>query len=167
MVKLGILALFFGALIGCAATGENLRSNVYTAAQVNSAQEAKAIEIISVLPAQIEIDNSKQKQQAQVGGAMLGALGGGLGGGLGGLSSLGTAGTTVGGAVVGGAAGSLVPDKRLVEGVTIAFSEGGRIFTSTQVGRQCEFHVGTAVVVSTTQNETRIQPNATCPVEKK
>jgi outer membrane lipoprotein SlyB len=153
-------------MTGCAATGENLKGNVYKAGQVNTAQNARRISILSVLPAQVEVDNSKQKQQAQVGGGILGALAGGLAGGFGGIGSLGTAGTTVGGGAIGVAAGSMVSDKVLVEGVTIGYTENGKMFTSTQVGRACEFHPGTAIMVSTTANETRIQPNTTCPVEK-
>ena len=153
-------------MTGCAATGENLKGNVYKAGQVNTAQAARGIKIVKIMPAQVEVDNSKQKQQAQVGGGILGALAGGLAGGFGGIGSLGTAGTTVGGGAIGVAAGSMVSDKVLVEGVTIAYSENGKMFTSTQVGRMCEYKLGEAVVVTTTQNETRIQPNATCPVEK-
>lgn len=154
-------------MTGCAATGENLKGNVYKAGQVNSAQAARTIKITAVLPAQIEVDNSKQKQQAQVGGAVLGALAGGLAGGFGGIGTGGTIGTTVGGGALGAAAGSLVADKVLVEGVSIAYIENDKIFTSAQVGKPCEFKVNeTALIISTGPNETRIQPNATCPVEK-
>ena len=79
-----ITALSVLSLVGCAATGENLRSNVYKAGQVNTAQAARAIKIIAVLPAQIEVDNSEQKKKAQIGGAVLGALAGGLAGDAGG-----------------------------------------------------------------------------------
>lgn len=161
-----IFLMLAGIFAGCAATGEGYRADVYKAGQVNSAQSAEAINIVSILPAKIEVDNSQQRQQAQIGGAMLGALGGGLGGGLGGLSSAGTAGTTIGGAAVGAAAGSLVSDKRYVEGVTLGWSKNGTMFTSTQVGRRCEFTQGAAILVSTGGNETRIQPNATCPAAK-
>lgn len=153
-------------MTGCAATGENLKGNVYKAGQVNTAQAARSIKIIAVLPAQIEVDNSKQKQQAQIGGAVLGALAGGLAGGFGGIGSLGTAGTTIGGGAIGAGAGSMVSDKVLVEGVTISYSESGKIFTSAQVGKACEFHPGVTLLITTAVNETRIQPNATCPVEK-
>lgn len=153
-------------MTGCAATGENLKGNVYKAGQVNTSQNARMIKIITVLPAQIEVDNSKQKQQAQVGGGILGALAGGLAGGFGGIGSLGTAGTTVGGGAIGVAAGSMVSDKVLVEGVTISYSENGKIFTSAQVGRTCEFRPGATLLITTAVNETRVQPNATCPVEK-
>jgi len=162
-----ITTLAIIAISGCAATGENLKGNVYKAGQVNAAQAARTIKITAVLPAQIEVDNSKQKQQAQVGGAMFGALAGGLGGGFGGLGTAGTVATTAGGGAIGAAAGSLVADKVLVQGVSIAYMEDGKMFTSSQVGKECEFRANaTALIISTGPNETRIQPNATCPVEK-
>ncbi len=166
MKKLALIAVVATILNGCAATGENLKANVYKAGQVNSAQAARAIQIIAILPAQIEVDNTKQKQTAQVVGGMLGAVAGGLGGAYGGIGGLGTAGTTIAGGAVGAAAGSLVSDKVLVEGVSIAYSENGKMFNSAQVGRACEFKVGTTIIISTSPTETRIQPNATCPVEK-
>ena len=156
-------------LAGCAATGENLRSNTYTAAEVNKAQNAEVIEIISVMDAKVVVDNSEQKRKAQTGGATLGALAGGLGGGLGGLSAGGTAGTTVAGGAIGVAAGSMVSETVMVDGVTIGFRKGagGQVMTSSQVGRKCEFQPGTALLVSTgSRSETRIQPNATCPTGK-
>ncbi len=165
MNKIALLAVV-SILSGCAATGANLQSNVYRAGQVNTAQAARSIKIITVLPAQIEVDNSEQKKQAQVGGALLGALAGGLGGGFGGLGGLGTTGTTIAGGAVGAAAGSMVSDKILVEGVSIAYSENGKMFTSAQVGRACEYRPGTTIIISTSPTETRIQPNANCPVEK-
>ena len=155
------------ALSGCAATGENLKGNVYKAGQVNTAQNARTIKITAVLPAQIEVDNAEQKKQAMIIGGTLGALAGGLGGGFGGLGTAGTVGTTVGGGAVGVAAGSMVSDKVLVEGVSIAYLENGKMFTSAQVGKLCEFRPNaTALIISTGPNETRIQPNAACPVEK-
>lgn len=162
------IPLFSLLITGCAATGDNLRSNVYTANQVNQQQAATMIEILTVMPAQVVVDNSEQKRKAQIGGATLGALAGGLGGGLGGLSAGGTAGTTIGGGVVGAAAGSMVSDTVLVEGVTIGFryENRGQIMTSSQVGKACEFQPGNALMVSTTGTETRIQPNAVCPAVK-
>lgn len=165
MNKIALLAVA-SILSGCAATGENLQSNVYRAGQVNTAQAARSIKIITILPAKIEVDNSEQKKQAQVGGALLGALAGGLGGGFGGLGGLGTTGTTIAGGAVGAAAGSMVSDKILVDGVSIAYSENGKMFTSAQVGRACEYKIGATIIISTSPTETRIQPNATCPVEK-
>jgi len=161
-----VIMMLVTLMVGCAATGSNLKGNVYHAGQVNRAQMARSIQILEVLPAQVEVDNSKQKQQAQVGGAILGAVAGGLGGGFGGLGGWGTAGTTVAGGAIGAAAGSMVNDKVLVQGVTIMYRENGNGYSSTQVGQPCEFRPGVASIITTEQNETRIQANATCPVER-
>ena len=153
-----VLAIAFW---GCA-TGLNLRAHTYSAEQVNTRQEARLIEIISVMPAKVVVDNSEQKQNAQIAGTTLGALAGGLAGGLGGLTSGGTAGTTAAGGIVGVAAGSMAPNSVAVDGVTIGYRDGqaNKIFTSSQVGMECEFVKGTALLVSTVKGETRIQPNA-------
>lgn len=153
-----------GILSGCAATGANLQSNVYKAGQVNTAQNARAIQIIAVLPAKIEVDNSQQRQAAQMVGGLLGAIGGGLAGGYGKIGALGTAGTAAAGGAIGVAAGSLVSDKVLVDGVSISYSENAQMFSSAQVGRDCEYRPGKAIIISTSPTETRIQPNAVCPV---
>jgi outer membrane lipoprotein SlyB len=159
------------ALTGCAATGDNLKSNVYKEGQVNQVQSAKTITILAVLPAQIEVDNSEQKKNAQIAGGVLGALAGGLGAGFGTKGNpWATAGATAGGGAIGAAAGSMVKDKALVEGVSLTFTdESGKTLNSAQVGRQCEFRAGKAIMISATATETRIQPNnpAGCPVEKK
>lgn len=80
-------------------------------------------------------------------------------------SNLGTAAGAVGGGggAVGAAAGTLVKDKSIVEGVSLTYKDGTKMFTSTQVGKSCQFTPGLAVVISTKNNETRIQPNASCP----
>ncbi|MFA6095062.1 MAG: hypothetical protein WC757_04225 [Candidatus Paceibacterota bacterium] len=65
---------------------------------------------------------------------------------------------------IGVAAGSLVADKVLVDGVSISYSQNEEMFSSAQVGKLCEFKPGTAIMISTSQSETRIQPNAVCPV---
>lgn len=59
--------------------------------------------------------------------------------------------------------GSMVHDKTLVEGVSLTYKEGTKVYTSTQVGKECQFTTGLAVVITTTYNETRIQPNTKCP----
>ena len=69
----------------------------------------------------------------------------------------------LGGGAVGAAAGSMVNDKTLVEGVSLTYKEGTKVYTSTQVGKECQFTTGLAVVITTTYNETRIQPNTKCP----
>nr|MBA2816291.1 membrane protein [Candidatus Pantoea persica] len=56
-------------------------------------------------------------------------------------------------------------DKTLVESVSLTYKEGTKIYTSTQVSRTCKFTSGLAVVISTKNNETRIQPNTACPAK--
>lgn len=95
-------------------------------------------------------------------GGVLGAIGGAA------LGNQNNTDTAIVGGVAGGAAGamagSLVDDTTLVPGVLIGYAENGKIFTSAQVGRPCEFKVGEiSLMVMTISNETRIQPNASCP----
>lgn len=150
---------------GCATPGANLGANVYSAGQVNQRQAAKVVSILAVLPARVEVSNAQNKASAQLIGGLLGAIGGAaLGGGL--AHNAGTA--LFGGAAGGGigvAAGSLVPDAVLVEGVSLTYVEDGQTLNSAQVGKACEFRPGEAIVVSTGGAETRIQPNAACPVK--
>ncbi len=164
VAKAGILLFSTAFLFGCAATGENLQANVYKAGQVNTAQAAKVVNILAVMPAKVEVDNSQQKKEAEVVGGILGAIGGGV---IGNTSTGHSAGGTVlGGAAggVGGAAlGSLVSDKVLVDGVSLTYEADGKTLNSAQVGKLCEFHPGKAIMISTSPMETRIQPNATCP----
>lgn len=154
-------------LTACEQPGSNLGANVYQADQVNQAQNAKVITILSLSPAKVEVSNAQNQKAAEVAGGLLGAVAGGL---IGGNVSGGTVGTGLGGAALGGvggaAAGSLVSSTALVDGVTIGYSEDGALRTSTQVGQMCQFKLGQALVVSTQQNETRVQPNAECPPPK-
>lgn len=152
------------ALAGCA-TGEQYAANAYTAGQVNTKQKATPINIIAVLPAKVKVENKQGKQAAMIAGGILGALAGGaIGNATGGTNT--TTGA-VAGAGVGAAAGALVPGDVLVDGVTITYTEKAGTFSSTQVGKMCEFRAGKSVLISMSQNETRIQPNAECPVEAK
>ncbi len=150
-------------LTSCQQPGTDLQANVYQAGQVNQVQNAKEITILTVMPAQVEVDNTQNQKTAEVVGGVLGAVGGGLlGGGLTHNSGAGVDSAVLGG-VAGAAAGSMVNSKALVAGVTIGYNEAGQILTSTQVGQMCQFKAGAALVVSTQQNETRVQPNAICP----
>jgi outer membrane lipoprotein SlyB len=164
-IKISVLLVL--SLTGCQAPGENLKANVYRADQVNTAQAAMIANILAVLPAKIEADNAQQKQAAQLVGGLLGVVAGGVAGSnL--LNHNKVGGTTlgaVGGGTVGVMAGSLVPDKILVERVSITYEMNGKTLNSAQVGRSCEFIPGKAVLVSTGPTETRIQPNATCPIK--
>lgn len=152
---------------GCAQPGANLGANVYQAGQVNQRQAAKVVNVLAVLPARVEVSNQQNKATAQMVGGLLGAIGGAaLGGGL--AHNGGTA--LFGGAAGGGigvAAGSIVPDSVLVEGVSLTYVEDGQTLNSAQVGKACEFRPGEAIVVSTGGSETRVQPNAECPVPVK
>lgn len=150
------------SLAGCA-SGDQYKANVYRAGQVNQAQSAKMIQIMAINPAQIEVDNSKGKQAAQIGGAILGAL---LGGAAGNHSGNVGAGAVAGG-VVGVAAGTMVSNKVLVDGVQLTYVDNNQMMSSAQVGKLCEFKLGTALVISTSNSyETRIQPNNDVPCPK-
>jgi outer membrane lipoprotein SlyB len=151
----------------CQTPGAADEANVYGEDQVNTQQAAKVIEILAVLPAKVQVDNSQNQQTAQLVGGLLGAVGGGLLGG--GVAYNQVAGATVGaagGGAAGVVAGSLVPSTVLVEGVSITYEDQGQTFNSAQVGKSCEFSSGKAIVVITGPGVTRIQPNATCPPPK-
>jgi outer membrane lipoprotein SlyB len=150
-------------LFGCQNNGANLQSNVYKADQVNTTQGANVIKILAVEPAQIEVDNTQQKKSAEVIGGLLGAVAGGVAGHAVSHNNDGTAVGVVGGGVGGVAAGSLVSDKVLVDGVSITYEYHHNTFNSAQVGKLCQFEPGKAIVISTGPTSTRVQPNATCP----
>lgn len=159
---------FVVALTGCA-TGAQHRADSFTAAEVNTAKEVIPVSILAVNPAKVQVDNTEAKKKAQLGGAIAGALiGGALGGTATSKSGANVAGGAVAGGVVGAAAGSMVDDKILVDGVSLIFKESGKgkkPLTSVQVGRLCEFKTGDAYMYRVSRNETRIQPNnaASCP----
>ena len=166
---LSIITIASLILSGCAATGEQYQANVYKAGQTNQAQNAVAIKILSVLPAKIEVSNESNRKAAEVSGAVIGGLLGAVVGNKVGkrTDDRGSA-TLIGGgagAAAGGAAGSLVSSTSLVDGVNITYNLKGKLLNSAQVGRMCEFTKGDALLVNTQYNETRIQPNAECPVK--
>ena len=165
MRKVGYLwiAVSLG-LAGCQTTGALHQADVFDASLVNQKQEAKTIVIVSVSPTQIKVSNEQNKQMATMVGALVGVVGGAA------LGASRNRDTAVLGGVAGGAggalAGSMVSDTTLVPGVLIGYSEDGKIYTSTQVGRLCDFEAGkVSLMVKTNANETRIQPNAVCPQE--
>lgn len=165
-----LCAVLSAALLsGCVTNGEQYQGNVYKADQVNQRQDARTVRILAVLPAKVEVENTQGKQAAQAIGGVLGVIGGTVVG-----SKLDRHSNTskIAGAVGGGtlgvvAASAMVQDKILVDGVSITYVEKGKTYTSTQVGRKCEFIPGTAIVISTEAKETRVQPNATCPDKEK
>lgn len=161
-LSLALIASF--TLAGCQSNADDHAADVYQTDQLNSKQETKTVNIISVLPAKVAVDNTKNKRAAQATGAVLGAVAGGIiGHNVGSRSNTNTTVGAVAGGTAGAAAGSLVSDKTMVEGVLLTYKEGTKVYTSTQVGKSCQFSTGLAVVITTTYNETRIQPNAKCP----
>lgn len=163
MFKQGMLALSIAAMLsGCQSTGEQYQADVFDATQVNAQQEAKTVKIISVSPTRIKVSNERNRQAATLVGGVLGLAAGGA------LGASKNRDTAIVGGVAGGAAGalagSLVSDTSLVPGVLIGYADEGKIFTSAQVGKLCEYKTGEiSLMVKTTANETRIQPNAACP----
>ncbi|WAH58573.1 hypothetical protein LZ023_03005 [Pseudomonas silvicola] len=149
-------------LAGCQATGEDYQADVFDASQVNTKTPARTVQILTVSPTKIKVSNAKNRQTAQVVGGLLGAVGGGaLGAGHNRDTALVGA---VGGGAAGALAGSMVSESSLVPGVLIGYSEEGKIYTSAQVGKPCQFTPGSiSLMVMMLNNETRIQPNATCP----
>lgn len=155
------------ALAACQTPGVESRPDVYDQSQVNKLQRTRVVTIIAVTPTRINVDNTANQNTARVAGGILGAaLGSGLATGVGhagwggGLAA--GAGGAAGGALLGGA---VAGKTTLVEGVSVTYQDraGGEAYTSTQVGRLCEYTPGTAQLVTTQSNETRIQPNAACP----
>jgi outer membrane lipoprotein SlyB len=150
-------------LAGCQPTGTNLEASVYQVGQANQKQEARVVNILTVLPARIEISNEMTRTPAQPIGGLAGAIeGGGIGNNTARHSS---ANVLIGGAT-GGAPGALagsgVSDKTLVEGVSLTYAENGKTLSSAQVGKICEFQPGMAIVISSGPNEARLLPNNTC-----
>ena len=130
--KLLVIGLFSltVALSGCATDGNYYRSDVYSSSQMNQAQRVNTVEIIAINPAQVAVNNSENSDRAR------GAIGGLAGDAVGG------SGTTY------------------VDGVQLVYrSSDGQVYQSTQVGRICEYKLGSAIMASSRSGETRIQPN--------
>lgn len=157
----GCIALTLG-LGGCANDGTYYRADTYSSSQVNRVQEVNTVEIIAVNPARVAVANSDRRETAQVAGAILGAVAGAV---LANQASHST-GSRVAGGLAGGTAGALAggaiggDGTTYTEGVQIIFRNArGKVLQTSQVGRPCEFRTGTAIVVSPSPNEARIQPN--------
>lgn len=158
-----VAILCIATISGCVttATGNKYRATSYNTSQVNQKQAAEVIQIIAILAAQVEVDNSEAQQNRQILGALIGAAGGAaIGNAIGGKNV--AAGGLLGG-VAGTVAASTTENTVLVEGVTLTFLQDSQTYSSSQVGRACEFKPGQAVMVSMKAGETRIQPNSACP----
>ena len=157
-------------LSGCANSGQGYRSDVYKANQVNQAQEAKTVQIISVMPAKIEVENKDAQTMGQITGALLGGIAGAaIGSNAGrkngtGMAVVGAGAGALAGNAISGGATTLVDGVQLTYVYTDPTTKKSRTLNSTQVGRLCEFKPGSmALMISSQYNETRIQPNAVCP----
>lgn len=160
--KLALCAAFTAALLaGCATDGSMYRSDVYTAGQVNQMQEVRTVEIIAVQSARVAVGNTEDRTDARNIGMILGAIAGAA---IGNHNNHSTSARVMGGlagGALGGIAGQSVGGNRqeLVNGVQITFRDGNKLYNSAQVGQVCEFKTGTAIMVSQSPTETRIQPN--------
>ncbi len=152
------------ALTGCAPTGEDLGANVYDEGQLNTQQEVKTVKILAITPAKVRVKNTQNKQLAQTAGGILGGVLGAVVGYQ--YSGAGAGAGAVAGATGGVLASSVVKDTVIVPGVSLTYKQGSHIYSSTQAGRSCEFKKGTALMIISRAKETRIQPNAECPVQK-
>ena len=156
--KLLVIGLFSltVALSGCATDGNYYRSDVYSSSQVNQAQRVNTVEII------VAVNNSENSDRARATGAILGAIAGAA---IGNHNNHSTSSRVLGG-LAGGAIGGLAGDAvggsgtTYVDGVQLVYrSSDGQVYQSTQVGRICEYKLGSAIMASSRSGETRIQPN--------
>lgn len=165
-----VMAVSAALVAGCAADGSLYRSDVYTAGQVNQMQEVRTVEIIAVQPARVAVGNTSNRNDARNIGMILGAIAGAAIGNHGNHSGHARVLGGLAGGALGGIAGQSVGGDRqeLVNGVQITFRDGSKLYNSAQVGQVCEFKTGTAIMVSQSPTETRIQPNNPygCPQTK-
>lgn len=166
--KVAAIALTLG-LTGCAADGQQYRANAFAAEETGFEDGARVVEIVTVTPAKIYVNNQQQKQAVNAIGSVLGAVAGGIAGYSAGghRSIMGAVAGVAGGAALGGAAGAMVKDKVAVDGVVISYRNDGaeKLNVVKHVGRVCEYRIGNSLAVGEGKN-TKIQPNAECPAEK-
>ena len=156
MRGIAVIGLSSSLLIGCTA-GTLERADTFSAAQLNKRQESKLIEVAMIEPVKVQVNNKRNQEAAELAGALLGALAGSR-------NDSGQGGQTLVGAALGGTiAGSIVSDKKFIDGVSLTYIENGTLLTSAQVGKPCEFAPGPALVITTSENETRVQPNSIEP----
>src|SRR5699024_11088851 len=76
LLPVAMLASF--TLAGCQSNADDHAADVYQTDQLNTKQETKTVNIISILPAKVAVDNSQNKRNAQAFGALIGAVAGGV-----------------------------------------------------------------------------------------
>lgn len=156
MMKVTSVVAISVVLFGCTA-GTLERADTFSAAQTNQRQESKLIEIAMIEKAKVQVNNERAQKSAELGGALLGGL-------VGANRDTGSGGRSLLGAAIGGtAAGIAVDSQKIVDGVSLTYVENGLLLTSAQVGKPCEFALGPALVITTSENETRVQPNSREP----
>ncbi len=151
------------AAAGCMSPASHYAADVYQADQINTRQEAKAVRILSIEASKVQVENKRNQELAAIGGAILGGL---LGAELSSNTSHGKAATLGGGLVGATVAENIAVNTVLVDGVSLFYEQNGTILTSTQVGQPCQFAPGTALMIVTQANNSRIQPNAMNPCVK-
>ena len=72
LLPVAMLASF--TLAGCQSNADDHAADVYQTDQLNTKQETKTVNIISILPAKVAVDNSQNKRNAQAFGALIGAV---------------------------------------------------------------------------------------------
>ena len=152
------------ALSGCAMEdGSRYRSDVYSANSVNRVQAVETIEIVYMAPAQVAVPVSRDRDRAQMTGMILGAIAGAALGNHGHHSTSSRVMGGLAGGALGNLAGSAVGDRtadEFVDGVQLTYrGKDGRLYQSAQVGNLCEYRLGSAIMVSPSAGESRIQPN--------
>ena len=75
---LPVVMLASFTLAGCQSNADDHAADVYQTDQLNTKQETKTVNIISILPAKVAVDNSQNKRNAQAFGALIGAVAGGV-----------------------------------------------------------------------------------------
>lgn len=63
ILPVAMLASF--TLAGCQSNADDHAADVYQTDQLNTKQETKTVNIISILPAKVAVDNSQNKRNAQ------------------------------------------------------------------------------------------------------
>ncbi|MCD8340249.1 MAG: hypothetical protein LUC43_08670 [Burkholderiales bacterium] len=157
-------------LTGCQPYGGGYR-NSYGPSYVGQAQEVQQIDIVSVTPEAITVQNPNGGQTSKTIGTLIGAVAGAAIGGAvdrhrdpwghrhpGGLGI--AAGAVVGG-TAGYAAGSWAGNRNSQsEGASITFrTTEGYTYTTLQAARACMFRPGPASMMNSGQGTVTIQPN--------
>lgn len=156
-MKRSIIVVSMATILSGCMAGTLERADTFSAGQTNKRQESKLIEIAMIEKAKVQVNNERAQKAAELGGALFGAL-------LGSANDSGYGGQSLVGAAVGSSvAGTIAGAKKIVDGVSLTYVENGTLLTSAQVGRPCEFAVGPALVITTSEEETRVQPNAVEP----